>query len=109
AKWQRPFGLAYSAVPTEANRPFNAYGHSFCGMTVQYLLFWGMETGLLLLRERRRGIWRRTLSAPVSLGTVLLAKTLASAGIALALVLVTFGVGRLAFGVTVTGSVLGFA
>jgi ABC-2 type transport system permease protein len=107
-EWHRPFELERSTVPREANQPFNAYGHSFCGMTVQYLLFWGMETGLLLLREQRRGVWRRTLTAPVSLETVLLAKVLASAGIALAMVLVTFGFGRLAFGVTVAGSAYGF-
>lgn len=104
----RPFAVGRQAVPAEANRAFNAYSHSFCGMTVQYLLFWGMDGGLGLLRERQRGIWRRTRAAPVSLALLLLAKALSVAGVALMQVLVTFGFGHLAFGVSVTGSVAGF-
>jgi ABC-2 type transport system permease protein len=80
---------------------FNAYSHSFCGMTLQYLLFWGMESGLLLLRERQRGVWLRVRTAPVPFSAVLLGKALATAAIALLQVLVTFGFGYVAFGVTV--------
>jgi ABC-2 type transport system permease protein len=87
---------------------FNTYSHSFSGMTLQYLLFWGMESGLLLLRERQRGVWTRLRSAPVPLGAVVLGKSFSTAAIALLMVLVTFGFGRVAFGVTVTGSFLGF-
>ena len=77
-------------------------------MTLQYLLFWGMESGLLFLRERRRGVWVRMRAAPVPLGCVLTAKALATAAIALLQVLVTFGFGYVAFGVAVTGSFVGF-
>ncbi len=77
-------------------------------MTLQYLLFWGMESGLLFLRERRRGVWCRMRAAPVSLGCVLTAKALSTAAIALLQVLVTFAFGYLAFGVAVTGSFVGF-
>jgi ABC-2 type transport system permease protein len=77
-------------------------------MTLQYLLFWGMDSGLLLLRERRQGIWRRLRAAPVTRTTLLAGKALATALVALAQIGVTFGVGRLAFGVTVTGSAAGF-
>ena len=51
-------------------------------MTLQYLLFWGMESGLVFLRERRRGVWCRMRAAPVSLGCVLTAKALSTAAIA---------------------------
>ena len=95
-----------AAAVTEGN--FNTYSHSFSGMTLQYLLFWGMESGLLLLRERQRGVWTRVRSAPVPLGAVVLAKALSTAAIALVMVAVTFGFGWLAFGVTVTGSLVGF-
>jgi ABC-2 type transport system permease protein len=78
-------------------------------MTLQYLLFWGMESGLLLLRERRGGIWTRLRAAPVPLGAVLLGRALATAAVALLQVLVTFGFGHLVFGVTVGGSWVGFA
>jgi ABC-2 type transport system permease protein len=98
------------AVPVtgSAHAAFNSYAHSFSGMTLQYLLFWGMESGLLLLRERNRGVWLRTRAAPVPLGAVLAGKALATASVALLQVAVTFGFGRLAFGVTVSGSWLGF-
>jgi len=103
-----PFQVDAATVSSGIDARFNAYSHSFCGMTLQYLLFWGMESGLLLLRERQRGVWCRMRAAPISLGCVLGAKALATALIALLQVLVTFGFGYLVFGVTVTGSMLGF-
>src|SRR5439155_24172474 len=78
----------------------NAYSHSFCGMTLQYLLFWGMDSGLLLLRQRRLGIWRRLRTAPVTQSTLLAGKALATAMIALALMAVTLGFGAVVFQVT---------
>lgn len=87
---------------------FNAYSHSFSGMTLQYLLFWGMESGLLLLRDRNRSLWGRLLAAPVPLWCVLAGKAVSTGTIAFGLVLVTFGFGWLAFGVTIDGSWIGF-
>jgi ABC-2 type transport system permease protein len=87
---------------------FNSYSHSFSGMTLQYLLFWGMESGLLLLRDRQRSVWLRLRAAPVSLWNVLLGKALATTLLAFLQVLVTFGFGYFVFGVTVSGSVAGF-
>jgi len=87
---------------------FNAYSHSFSGMTLQYLLFWGMESGLLLLRDRQRSLWLRMRAAPVPLSAILLGKALSTAGIAFLQILATFGFGYLAFGVTIGGSWLGF-
>jgi len=92
----------------DASLGFNSYSHSFSGMTLQYLLFWGMESGLLLLRDRQRSVWLRLRAAPVPFWCVLLAKALSTASIAFLLVLATFGFGYLAFGVTITGSWLGF-
>jgi ABC-2 type transport system permease protein len=103
-----PFRVDAASVTSGVDASFNAYSHSFCGMTLQYLLFWGMESGLLLLRERQRGVWCRMRAAPISLGCVLGAKALATALIALLQVLVTFGFGYLVFGVSVTGSMVGF-
>lgn len=108
AAFSPPFQVDATVVSTGIDVRFNAYSHSFCGMTLQYLLFWGMESGLLLLRERQRGVWLRMRAAPISLGCVLAAKALATALIALLQVLVTFGFGYLVFGVAVTGSWLGF-
>ncbi|MFO0848971.1 MAG: ABC transporter permease [Gemmataceae bacterium] len=103
-----PFAVETAPLAAADHARFNAYTHSFSGMTLQYLLFWGMESGLLLLRERQRSVWSRLRAAPVPLAAVLLGKALSTAGIALLMVLVTFGFGRLAFGVTVAGSWAGF-
>ncbi|QEL16577.1 ABC transporter permease [Limnoglobus roseus] len=104
---QPPFETHAVAVGGPETR-FNSYSHSFCGMTIQYLLFWGMESGLLLLRERRRGVWQRLRAGPVPFSTVLIGKAFATAGIALLQALTTFAFGYLAFGVTVGPSVVGF-
>ena len=98
-----------AAAASGSNANFSAYTHSFSGMTLQYLLFWGMESGLLLIRERQRSTWTRLRTAPVPLGAILLGKALATAGIALLVVMVTFAFGYFAFGVRIHGSWLGFA
>jgi ABC-2 type transport system permease protein len=107
-KFERPFTVERAGVSAGGALSVNAYSHSFCGMTLQYLLFWGVDSGLVLLRERRQGIWRRLRAAPVSRLTLLVGKALATALVALALIAVTFGVGWFLFGVCVTGSLAGF-
>jgi ABC-2 type transport system permease protein len=87
---------------------FNSYSHSFNGMTLQYLLFWGMESGLLLLRDRQKSVWSRLRAAPVPLWCLLLGKALSTAAIAFLMVLTTFAFGHFVFGVNVSGSVVGF-
>jgi ABC-2 type transport system permease protein len=104
-----PFRIESVAVTGPSRAGFNAYTHSFSGMTLQYLLFWGMECGLLFLRERQGSTWLRLRASPVPLWAVLAGKALASSAVALLIILATFGFGRLAFGVTVNGSWLGFA
>lgn len=107
-KLERPFTVARRTEAATGALAANAFSHSFCGMTLQYLLFWGMDSGLLLLRERRQGIWRRLRAAPITWLTLLSGKALATAMIALAQIAVTFAFGRIVFGVTITGSYLGF-
>src|SRR4051812_7822987 len=103
-----PFRVEAAAVSPFAGARFNSYSHSFCGMALQYLLFWGMESGLLLLRERQRSVWTRVRAAAVPLSCVVAGKALATGFLALLQVLVTFGVGYLAFGVKIDGSAIGF-
>ncbi len=106
--WQRPFAVERTALRGPLPESVNSYSHSFCGMSLQYLLFWGMDSGLLLLRERRQGIWRRLRAAPVPLAVLLAGKVVATTLVALLQVAVTFGFGWLVFGVTVNGSPTGF-
>jgi ABC-2 type transport system permease protein len=102
--------MPFEVQTTEASdhAGFNSYSHSFNGMTLQYLLFWGMESGLLLLRDRQRSVWSRMRAAPVPLWCVLLGKALSTAVIAFCMVLTTFAFGHFVFGVQITGSVIGF-
>ncbi len=105
-RFEKPFDVRRS-LPNSTS-VIEAYAHSFCGMTIQYLLFWSMDAGLLLLRERRRGIWRRMRASPLSLSTILLGKVFSTMTIALLLVAFTFGFGYVLFGLTIRGSLLGF-
>ena len=103
-----PFRVHTAVLAGPEQSQFNAYSHSFSGMTLQYLLFWGMESGLLLLRDRQRSVWTRLCSTPVPLCTLLAGRASATAAIAFLQVLTTFAAGNLLFGVTVTGSWTGF-
>ena len=107
-KLERPFEVKKEPCPTGMDISRQAYSHSFSGMTMQYLLFWGMDCGLLLLRERRQGIWKRLKAAPIPLPTLLGGKIIATALIALTQILFTFSFGSLVFGVAINGSILGF-
>ncbi len=104
----RPFSVERRPIPSHSDHPFNSLSHSFSGMTLQYLLFWGMECGLLLLRERQRGIWARIRTSPASLTSALIGRACATAAIASLQIAATFGFGYIVFGVTITGSVAAF-
>ena len=108
AELSMPFHMQREPILASAGHSFNSKSHSFSGMTLQYLLFWGMECGLLLLRERQRGIWGRLQTSPTPLTTALLGRVGSTVLIALVQIAATFGFGYLVFGVTLTGSTAGF-
>lgn len=106
------FDLPFNAVALETTgkekRKYNSYAHSFGGMTVQFLLFMGVDLGVGLLLMRRMGLWKRLRAAPVS-RALLLGSTIVSGTItALLLMCGIFGVAIIAFGVRIDGSVIGF-
>lgn len=103
-KLERPFEVRRLATTQHDCGQFDALSHSFCGMALQYLLFWGMESGLTLLRERQRGLWQRLRATPTPLSALILGKVLATASIALMQMCVVFAFGHVVFGVRVTGS-----
>ena len=82
--------------------------HSFAGMAVQFVLFASVESGVGLLTERQKGLWRRFRSAPLSRWSLLTSKAVSTALIALAVLIVQFSVGVLIFNVKFSGSVGGF-
>ena len=101
-----PFGT--QAVALTSGPAYNGFAHSFGGMAVQFILFMGIDAGMSILLARRLGLWNRLLAAPIGLRTVLAARGLSSAMIALGLILSIFAVAGLAFGVRVNGSLIGF-
>ena len=111
----KPGGLsdpfATREVAMASGRPgaenYNGYAHSFAGMGVQFILFMGIDIGVGVLLAQRMGIWNRLLAAPVTLNTVLLARTVSAALIAFAVMCAIFAVAVLAFGVEIA-SLAGF-
>ena len=101
-----PFVTSDQAM--SAGPKYNGYAHAFAGMAVQFILFMGIDAGIGVLLAQRQGLWNRLLAAPISLHTVLAARAISSALIALGLLLFIFAVAALFFQVDVTGSLLGF-
>lgn len=78
-------------------------------MALQGLLFYAIDAGLSILRERRKGLWKRLRAAPLSRGLLLGAKIGSTTLIALLILAIVFGVGAAVFHVCVQGSWVGFA
>jgi ABC-2 type transport system permease protein len=110
----RGFGLSipYTVVPAEVTArdttPYNGYAHSFAGMAVQFILFAGIDAGVLLLLTRQRGIWQRLRSAPLRRSEFMLARALATTLISLFQFTLIYLAAALVFKVRIEGSWLGF-
>jgi ABC-2 type transport system permease protein len=103
-----PYDVASTPVTTADNTPYNSYAHSFAGMTVQFILFAGIDAGIVLLLTRQRGIWQRIRSAPLRRGEFILARALATALISAFQLTVIYLAAALIFGVRISGSAAGF-
>ena len=100
------FGIVREAASV-VDQDRAVFGHSFCGMTLQYLLFLGMDCGLLLLRERSGGVWRRLASCPAPPTAIIAGRALATMLVAIMQVVFTMGCAWLLFGVPIRGSIPG--
>jgi ABC-2 type transport system permease protein len=103
-----PYTVREEAITARKDAPYNAYGHSFAGMSVQFILMMGMEAGLVLLLQRQGGIWKRLRAAPISRSTIVAARVSSATIDAVVILFVVFGFARLVFGVRVEGSFPGF-
>ena len=103
-----PYTLASTPVTARDNTPYNGYAHSFAGMAVQFILFAGIDAGVLLLLTRERGIWQRLRSAPLSGSEFMLARALATTLIGVFQITVIYFVAMLVFRVRIEGSWPGF-
>jgi len=102
-----PYVLATTKVTSAQDVPYNGYAHSFAGMTVQFILFAGIDAGVLLLLTRDRGIWQRLRAAPLQKWQFLLARTFATTLISLFQFTVIYAVALTVFNVRISGSLAG--
>jgi len=102
-----PYDVKEEAITAKGVK-YNGYGHSFAGMSVQFILMMGVDAGLVLLIQRRSGIWKRLRAAPISRFAIIGARTASAALIAMFILFVVFGFARLVFQVRVEGSLAGF-
>lgn len=103
-----PYTVHAEALTSGTGVKYNGYAHSFAGMTVQFILFNGIEAGVLLLLLRERGLWARLRTAPITRVDLLVARALATAVIGLFMLAAIYLAAAVAFGVRVEGSVAGF-
>jgi len=97
-------------VPLTAKRGaiYNAYAHSYGGMAIQFILFLGIDVGIGMLLDRQRGLWKRFASSPLSKWTLLGSRVVSATIIVMLILAVVFGFARIAFGVKIEGSLIGF-
>ena len=103
-----PYKVKEEAVTARKGAVYNGMAHSFAGMSVQFILFMGIDAGMLVLMQRRTGMWKRLQAAPISRYTLIGSRAASAAIIAMVIMAVVFGFARLVFGVKVEGSFGGF-
>ena len=103
-----PYSVREEEVTAGKKVPYNGYAHAFAGMGIQFLLFAMLNSGIELLLERQRGLWKRVRSAPISRYELLGAKCASGTVISLMTLLVSFGAAMVMFKVRIEGSVAGF-
>jgi ABC-2 type transport system permease protein len=102
-----PFTTREEAVTSRQGVQYNGYAHAFAGMSVQFILFMGIDVGIGMLLLRQRGLWRRFRAAPLSRAVLLSSRAASAAIISIMILLVVFGFARVVFGVRAEGSLGG--
>jgi ABC-2 type transport system permease protein len=103
-----PYDVREEAVTAKSSVPYNGFAHAFAGMSVQFILFSGINMGVAILLDKQRGVWKRVRAAPLSRWFVLGAKAASGTLIAFITLCIVFGFAIGLFGVRVQGSALGF-
>ncbi len=104
----RPVPFNVENIPASSGPRYNSYAHSFAGMSIQFILFMGIDAGIALLMMRQEGMWRRLRAAPLSRFVLLGSRVVATTLIAIMILAVVYLAARLVFGVRIAGSVPGF-
>jgi ABC-2 type transport system permease protein len=103
-----PYTTKEEAVTARKGVQYNSMAHSFAGMSVQFILFMGIDAGMIVLVQRRNGLWRRLQAAPISRFTVIASRVASATAISMIILAVVFGFARLVFHVKIEGSLAGF-
>jgi len=106
--FQIPYTVKEEAVTARKGVPYNGMAHAFAGMSVQFILFMGIDAGLIVLMQRRTGMWKRLQAAPLSRWTLIASRAASAALVAMIILTVVFSFARLVFGVRIEGSFAGF-
>ena len=92
-----------AAKATGGDEDYSGLAHSFAGMAMQGVLFYGINAAMAMLTDRRKGIWRRLRASPVSLFELLAGKALATALIGAVVLVGVLAFGMLVFHMRVAG------
>jgi ABC-2 type transport system permease protein len=103
-----PYDVHEEAVTSQASVPYNGFAHAFAGMSVQFILFAGINQGIGILLDKQRGVWKRLRAAPISKSFALGAKTASGTLIGFLNLAIVFAFATLLFGVRIEGSFVGF-
>lgn len=103
-----PFSTSATEVTSEIDKKYNSYAQSFAGMSVQFILFMGIDFGVGLLLARRLGLWKRLRAAPISRRLLIGSGILSCTMIATMVMCVIYAVALAFFGVRIEGSIAGF-
>jgi len=108
AGFSMPFETMATAATATNDHAYNSYAHSFAGMSVQFILFMGIDIGIGVLLARRLGLWKRLRAAPLGRATLLGSHIASGALIALVILSIIYVAAMAIFGVRIEGSVAGF-
>jgi ABC-2 type transport system permease protein len=104
-----PYTVKEEALTASKHGEYNSMAHAFAGMSVQFILFMGIDAGMLVLMQRRTGMWKRLQAAPISRWTVIASRAASATIISMVILAVVFTFARIVWGVKIEGSLAGFA
>ena len=85
-----PYTVSQEAVTARKGVQYNSMAHSFAGMCVQFILFMGIDAGMVVLHQRRSGLWKRLQAAPLSRYVIIGSRAASAAIVAMVIMLTVF-------------------
>jgi ABC-2 type transport system permease protein len=86
-RFSMPYTVSQEAVTARQGVKYNSMAHSFAGMCVQFILFMGIDAGMVVLYQRRSGLWKRLQAAPLSRYVIIGSRAASAAIVAMVIML----------------------